>query len=261
MSRTRSPRRLGASLALTVALTGLAACSDDDEATTSTTDEVTTTVDSPTTVAAAALSAEACDAFAGLGAAMTGDPSAAGAAVDAFQEHVTGDLAAPAETVATAFTAAIEGGDPSGMESPEFVEANTLIGEAMYDGCEVDTQVDVAGVDYAFTGLPEEIPAGRVALRFTNGTEADEPHEIVLMRRADGADEPVEELLALPEEEAMAKLQMAGVAFADEAGSANVTFLDLEPGEYVAICMLPVGGGEEGEPHAFHGMTAELTVV
>ena len=81
------------------------------------------------------------------------------------------------------------------------------------------------------------------------------------MRRADGVDEPVEELLALPEEEAMAKLQMAGVAFADEAGGSNVTFLDLEPGEYVAICMLPVGGGEEGEPHAFHGMTAELTVV
>lgn len=257
--RSDAPRRLGVALALTVALGGLAACSDDDEATSSTTDEVTTTVE--TGAGSSTISAEACDAFAGLAAAMTGDPSAAGSAVEAFQEHVTGDLAGPAETVAAAFTAAIEGGDPASMASPEFVAANTEIGDAMYDGCEVDAKVDVAGVDYAFTGLPEEIAAGRVALRFTNGTEADEPHEIVLMRRADGVDEPVEELLALPEEEAMEKLQMAGVAFADVAGASNVTFLDLEPGEYVAICMLPVGGGDEGEPHAFHGMTAELTVA
>lgn len=233
-------RRTTAAFALAVGLVGLAACSDDS---------------------ASATSPEACDAFAGLGAAMTGDPAAAGPALEAFEEQVTGDLAEPAETVVTTLSAVLDGGDPSGMESPEFVEASTTVGDAMFEGCDVDAKVEVTGVDYAFEGLPDEIDAGRLALRFVNETEADEPHELVLMRRADGVDDPVEDLLALPEEELGEKLEMVGVAYADAAGGSNVTFLELEAGEYVAICMLPVGGGEDGDPHAVHGMTAELSVV
>ena len=53
---------------------------------------------------------------------------------------------------------------------------------------------------------------------------------------------------------------MTGVAFADSAGVESVLLTDLEPGGYIAICMIPVGGGETGDPHAAHGMVAEFEV-
>src|SRR3546814_18330875 len=79
-------------------------------------------------------------------------------------------------------------------------------------------------------------------IRFTNDTEHDEPHEMVLFRRNDGVDDPIEDLLALPEDEVMSKVSMAGVVFADAPGSEAAAMLDLEPGSYVAICFIPPGG-------------------
>ena len=102
--------------------------------------------------------------------------------------------------------------------------------------------------------------AGRAAIRFTNATTSGEMHELVLMRRNDGTTESVEELMALGDG-VMDKLTMTGVAFADAAGTESVLLTDLEPGGYIAICMIPVGGGETGDPHAAHGMVAELEVT
>ena len=34
----------------------------------------------------------------------------------------------------------------------------------------------------------------------------------------------------------------------------------LESGEYAALCFIPVGGAEGGEPHFLHGMLQEFTV-
>ena len=49
------------------------------------------------------------------------------------------------------------------------------------------------------------------------------------------------------------------VAFADEDGGESDSLVDLEPGSYVAICMIPTGG--DGPPHAMNGMIADLEVV
>src|SRR3546814_7465974 len=95
-------------------------------------------------------------------------------------------------------------------------------------------------------------------IRFTNDTEHDEPHEMVLFRRNDGVDDPIEDLLALPEDEVMSKVSMAGVVFADAPGSEAAAMLDLEPGSYVAICFIPTGGAEDGPPHIVGGMVAEF---
>src|SRR3546814_20120909 len=81
------------------------------------------------------------------------------------------------------------------------------------------TELVVSGIDSGFEGIPAEIDAGRVAIRFTNDTEHDEPHEMVLFRRNDGVDDPIEDLLALPEDEVMSKVSMAGVVFAAAPGS------------------------------------------
>jgi hypothetical protein len=100
-----------------------------------------------------------------------------------------------------------------------------------------------------------------LALRHTNAPDHDEPHELVLFRVNDGVTETIEELLALPEEEAFSKVTPAGVVFADAPGSEAATMLDLEPGRYAAVCFIPIGGGEDGPPHFTGGMVAELQVA
>jgi hypothetical protein len=87
-------------------------------------------------------------------------------------------------------------------------------------------------------------------------------------RRASVA-ESLEELLALPEEEAMTKATEAGAAFA-APGTIGTGTADLsEPGRYGIVCFIPVGAtpdvlqsGEEpeGPPHFTEGMFAEITV-
>ncbi len=250
MLRT-SPRSRRLALGLGLSLAALtAACGDDDDTSSGTT----------TTPAAETVSVEACDAFVGLSGAFAGDPAAAGPALEAFETTAPAEVADDAAAVVAGYQTMLDGGDPSALGSEEFVAASSAIADLYFAGCDTSAELDVAGIDYGFEGLPEEIDAGRVAIRFTNETEHDEPHELVLFRRLPGTDEPVEDLLALPEEEAMAKVAMAGVVFADAPGTEATSMLDLEAGEYVAVCFIPTGGGEDGPPHFMSGMVAELTV-
>ena len=259
------PRRLAAlGLAATVVV-GLVACGDDDDENAAA-DDTPTGVEPLDTDAATdddgsggdgdGVAAEACDAYVDLSAALVGDPTRLTPAADALATNLPDDLAAAGATLLTSI-----GEGPEGVGGPDFAGAYTEIGGALYDRCEADEKLDVTGVDYGFEGLPDEIAAGRVALRFTNGTAGTEPHELVLFRRNEGTTERVDELLALPPEEAMEKMTMAGVVWVDEPGATSTLLADLAPGDYVAICMIPVGGGEEGDPHALHGMVAELTAA
>jgi hypothetical protein len=223
----------------------LGACGDDDDAT----DDATA-------------SPEACDAYATVsGKLLVGmvDPAEAPAVLETFTTTAPDAIADDAATVAEGIAAMFaETGDPFADEA--FTTALARTGQHFYDACAVAEQLDVEGVDYAFTELPDEIDAGRVALRVTNESERGEPHEIVLLRRPDGDETPVAEVAMLPMEELMGSYQMAGVAFADATGASFVTFLDLEPGSYVAICNLPTDG-DETDPHAHHGMVQAVEVV
>lgn len=67
----------------------------------------------------------------------------------------------------------------------------------------------------------------------------------------------------------MAVTSDAGFVFAPPGAGNHIT-ADLEPGRDVALCFVPVGATPEamasgapleGEPHAMHGMVAELTVT
>lgn len=105
--------------------------------------------------------------------------------------------------------------------------------------------VEVTGIEYAFTGLPESVPAG-TTLAFTNG--GVELHEMVLNRIADGVEETFEELMALNESgvdlEAEGYIDMDFgnqmlLAFPGETAEDTVT-LDQE-GRYVVLCYVPTG--------------------
>jgi len=117
---------------------------------------------------------------------------------------------------------------------------------------------EVSGTEYSFDGIPKEIEAGPVNFELSN--EGKEAHHLVLFRINDGVDLSVDELLALPEEEADTKAE--AVAGMDEVdpGDNDYVVANLTAGRYAVVCFLPVGGGEEGAPHFTRGMTGEFKV-
>lgn len=187
-----------------------------------------------------------------------------------LEEHAPAEVAGAVETVVAGVRSAIEGGDASATESPEFFEADSTVDAYVYDRCDLDATEEIVAVNYAFDEVPETVAAGQVGIRLDNqGTEV---HEAVLLRIDDDADESVEDLLALPEEEAMELTEFAGVAFAGP-GEQGYAVADLDPGRYALVCFIPVGttsldgapgpdgeGAVEAPPHFTEGMATEFLV-
>lgn len=274
MSRTRT--NLAATAALLACTAGLlVGCGDDDstaeaEGTTATTAaHAGDDGDSPGGGEQAGV-AEFCTAYTEITAMMGGEPDPE--AIAANIEVITASAPAEVADQVGVMTGAVEtfldsGGEDYGvLESPEFAEAQGEVDPFVFENCEFDGTVEVVGRDYSFEGIPETLAAGNQAWLFTN--EGSEAHEIVVFRRLEGVTDPFEELLALPEEEAMSKVAFVGATFGASNGSQGLLIGDFEPGDYIAICFVPVGttsiDGEmtegTGEPHFMHGMQQEFTV-
>jgi hypothetical protein len=174
------------------------------------------------------------------------------------------EISADLDRLVAALDEIAETGDFAAFETPEAAAANERVHAYDVDTCGWST-VDVVTSDYAFGGLPAELPAGTTSFELTN--EGPEVHEIALLRKNDGVTESFDELLALPEEESQAKVTLVGVGGPVPAGAGDYLVADLEPGEYLAICFLPVGMTSldgpppQGPPHFMSGMTHELTVA
>lgn len=211
-----------------------------------------------------------CDPYIAASMMMNGapDPEALTEYIDLAEANAPAAIADSALVMTSAVRQVLASGgeDYSAMETPEFVAAQDEVDPFAFENCAFDTKVSVTGVDFGFDGLPESFNGGRVAMLFTNsGTEA---HEIVVMRRNDGVTESFEELLSLPEEEAMAKVTPMGGAFAATTDSRALLVGEFEPGDYIAICFIPTGTSVsdgtmtpgDGAPHFMHGMQQEFTV-
>jgi hypothetical protein len=268
--RTRNPRGWTTTLAAVVALALLgAACGDDDDDAEADSAAVDTEQSSDTAEAGGSAgdtgsqgdgdTAAFCDARAQLEEEFNQqppDPAAVTAAIDDLEAAAPTDLAEAAGGLGEILAASAESGqDP--VEDPAFAGHLAPIDEFVLAECGFET-VEVSGVDYAFEGVPESVPAGQTAFSFTN--DGAEPHEMVIFRRAEGETRAPEELFALPEEEIFTALTFAGAAQA-EPGQTSLTITDLEPGAYVATCFVPTGGAEDGPPHFMQGMTAEFEVA
>lgn len=151
----------------------------------------------------------------------------------------------------------LEAGDGAAFNSDDTFATYTEVVDGAVDSCDYES-VAVTAVDYAFEDVPETVPAGNVAFKLENASEAEE-HEMIVFTKADGVNLSFEELLELPEDESESKVQFAAAAFAPpgESGSALAT---LEPGDYAMVCFIPVGGDEAGPPHFTQGMIKEFTV-
>jgi hypothetical protein len=261
----------GASLVLAATM---AACGSDDSGGEDTAAATTSAAEE------SADPAEFCDAAVDVEAAFgtgpevdfeTATPEQIQAALEEFgttvepllarvEETAPEEIAGDVETAASMAREAVTTGDTAALDGPEFQEADAAMDEYMLAECGYE-QVEAVGVDFAYEGIPASVPAGTTALTFTN--EGEELHEIGLARINDDVTLSVEELLALPEEQAMTMVTFTGGAFA-EPGASDTTFLELEPGRYAAVCFIPQGTTHDtegsGPPHVALGMLAEFTV-
>ena len=126
--------------------------------------------------------------------------------------------------------------------------------------------VSVTGVDYAFEDVPATVEAGS-ELTFHNG--GTEPHEMVVIRINDGVTKTIDDLLELPEDEALQFATVIGAAMALPGEDAEDTVTVSEPGNYAMVCFIPVGSSAAdlesseppaGPPHFTEGMVTSFTV-
>lgn len=229
-----------------------------------------------TAVAADAVASPAfCDAFVELdlafAAAPGDDPDAIGPYIEAeivprletVRANLPDDAADEVTVMADAVEAVATTGDFSAFETPEFAAAAGFVYPYVGTACELQT-VDVLARDYAFGGVPEQVEAGPTVFLLHNESEAGEAHEIAFARVNDDVDLTVDELLALPLEEAESMVEISGGVFA-MPGAASGAIVDLTPGRWIYVCFIPVGSvdGAEGDgpPHFVEGMSGELVVT
>jgi hypothetical protein len=215
----------------------------------------------------------ACTPYVGVTQALSSeapDPEAITEMLDELDAAIPEDLAEslPVMTGAAREVLASGGEDFGPFETPEFTEAQAAVDVWMFENCDFEQKLEVTTVEYGFDDLPEELEAGVTAILLTN--DGAQMHEIAMLRRNEGVTESWEELLELPEEEAMSKAAFVGAGFVPMTGSTTLVVADLEPGDYAALCFVPVGSmmHEDGEmtegtgpPHFVEGMMQEFTVV
>jgi uncharacterized cupredoxin-like copper-binding protein len=115
--------------------------------------------------------------------------------------------------------------------------------------------VTITARDYAFE-MPDTVVAGRTELQLVN--KGAELHHAALLRLDAG--KTAADLAAAMHGSGPppAWLHNAGGPNAPAPGATSAAVVDLEPGTYVLVCMIP---SPDGKPHMMKGMTRTLTVV
>lgn len=238
-------RRVLAAL-LVVPLLLTAACGDDDDDSAGT-----------TTTAAGDGEQAAGDFCTGYMELLAGDPSPE--QIRAVADQAPEGGREPLEAIAAGFE---EQGEDF-FESEEFQAAFAEIGRVAGEEC-ADQTIAVTAVEYAFEGMPSEVPAGVVNVEFSNN--GNEFHEMVVFRKPEGTTQSFDEIFEMGEEESEGLIEEKGGTFAPPGGEAGGLFQLDQPGEYIAVCFIPVGStpdapdGGSGPPHYTQGMRAEFTV-
>ena len=195
------------------------------------------------------------------------DPAAIGELLVEAEAAAPDDVAETLAVLTGAVRTIFETGDFSVVEAPEVTEAKSEMDMWVFESCAFDTKLEVSATGHPFGGLPEELPAGGVAIALHN--DGQEAPEIVLLPKLENTTESWDELLAMAEDELLTKAEFVGVSFVPGPGSVGVLTAELIEGEYLALCFIPEGSvaGSEGSvapdamPHFMHGMRHEFTVT
>jgi hypothetical protein len=174
------------------------------------------------------------------------------------------EIAADVQSIAGIIRSAAQSNqDPT--ENPTFTQNVAAIDQYRYNSCGYQ-QLQASGIEYEFQGLPKTVPAGKVAIQFTdNGAEI---HELEVLRIK--GEDSAKKLTGLSESQLGKKAEDVGSTFAMQ-GQTSYAFADMtKPGRYAVLCHLPVGstspqaaeeaGKKHAKSHAQEGMYATITV-
>lgn len=254
----------GALAALLALALLVASCGDDDDAastdadTSAETETETDTTDGGAEDGGEGEQASGGDDFCtGYQELLAGEP--APDVIRSLAEVAPEEGKAALETLAAGFESDAEGF----FDTEEFGAAFAELGGVVIDEC-ADDSIDVTAADYEFQGLPSEVAPGTYGINVAN--EGKEFHELIVLRKAEGATQSFEEILLLEEAEARELAVEVGNTFAAPGQSGSGLFELTEPGDYAAVCFIPVGttpdAGQEssGPPHFTQGMISEFSV-
>lgn len=141
--------------------------------------------------------------------------------------------------------------------------APLTVSQVTQEGSPPSASVTVDLVDFSFANLPGQVEAGRHIWKVVD--TGKQLHEIILNRITPGVSfAQIEKILmTAPPDSASAHagpppfVGMAGIAPMNP-GETNWAVLDLEPGDYFAICFIP--DAKTGKPHFELGMIMPFTV-
>jgi hypothetical protein len=195
------------------------------------------------------------------------DVQALETALSQVESTVPSEIAAPTQAVVAATRNAVQSGRDPFEADPNFEQNFTALQQYRYNSCGY-TQLDVTGLEYEFQGLPKTLPAGPVAVRFTD--TGAELHELQIFRVK--SKDSVKKIIGLSKKEQRKKIEEVGTAFTLQGQTVYDIFDLSKPGRYGAVCHLPVGSTseeavEEAEKkkdhpksHADEGMYATIKV-
>lgn len=127
-------------------------------------------------------------------------------------------------------------------------------------GGELDAypEIVITGRDYSFE-LPAEIAGGLTRVTLVNDGEMDH-HAIFILLNEEVTAAEVEAALAQPDAFGLVRLGevLGGPNGPAPGGGAATVIMDLRPGNYEVVCIIP---DEEGTPHYMLGMHAATTVT
>ena len=187
------------------------------------------------------------------------------------QANAPEEVAEDIEILVGAVEEVAETGDFAAFDTPETEAAGDNAHAFDVENCDW-ARTEVIAADYEFQGIEESYEAGVISFDFKN--TGAEVHELAIMRKADGVTESFDDLLAMGEEEAEGKVEFVGGIDPILPEDVDYVVADLEAGDYLAICFLPVGATPEvfeavesgqqeppeGPPHFTQGMKVEFTV-
>jgi hypothetical protein len=271
MNRTTSrhrqllQRHFGRALTVAALTISAAACGGDDD--TQRTTDARPASTSPATTGGTAATPDAdalafCDAaVAAEAATMSEDPAVIEAAFVAAAETAPADIKPVVDTVIAEASAGNQG-------SPEFTTAYDVLTDWAISECGF-ADVEVSASEYAFTGLPDTLEAGPLVLGLDN--TGSELHQLMLLRLRDDVTADLAELSGRDEGGIFAVSTPVGGAFA-APGEHGAGMVDLPPGRYLALCLLPTGatpenmpmiesGDHDGMAHYTVGMIDDITVI
>jgi hypothetical protein len=191
-----------------------------------------------------------------------GDPNAAINALLEVANVLSGPLSEPnaSNEIGLEFTPGdyLLIGEARGEEGPQQGTLNLTVSEASATTAAPEADVNVVMADFAFS-VPGDIQSGDQLWKVTN--EGQQIHHMIIMKPNEG--KTLDDILAYDpasggEEPAT---EVAIIEVMTNGESAYKT-MNLEPGEYIAICFMPDHAeGGDGMPHFMHGMVQNFTVV